>query len=361
MPLKAYIGLPRQGKTYEVVTVVIYNALCQGRRVVSNIAGLNREAMLDRFIKDGGSPESFGELVSVPHEKVLDPLFWRTDKDREQGVDSFIQPGDLLALDEIWRFWSGFALKDDDGNKRPARVMNFFRMHGHFTHPVSGLCCEVALITQDLLDIHRSVRGIVDQTYVMTKLTAIGSTKRYRVDIFEKISIRRAPLRQLQRSYNPDYYCFYKSHSQHQEGDAEPIEDNPDQRGNLLKGALFRIVLPIGAVVFIFAFYVVYSFFNPKPLEKGVPTAAKSSNAVQAQQARPADNESPRWRVVGWINTGSMRVVLSDGAHRRIIAPPNWKMGGMDVETFLPSGEAVTPWTGGARGGGLFDHKEPDK
>ncbi len=359
MPLKAYIGRPRHGKTYEVVTVVIYISLSQGRRVVSNIAGLNRSAMLERFLKNGGDPDKFGELVMVTHDEVKNPLFWRTDADRDKGVDSFIQPGDVLALDEIWRFWSGFGLRSDDGDKRPERVMNFFRMHGHFTHPTTGYCCEIALITQDLNDIHRSIKGIIDQTFLMTKLTAIGSSKRYRVDIYEKTKVTRAPLRQLQRSYNPEYFEFYNSHSQRKEGDADAIEENPDDRGNLLKGALFKIVIPLALVVGCFAVWTVVQFFRPKELQT-VKVSTSETATVAPVAVSPAKNtidESERWRVIGWFDQ-PMRVILSDGNRTRIIQPPDFRLAGLDIETFLPNGEAVTAWTG-SRKAGIIEGAQP--
>lgn len=357
MPLRVYIGLPRQGKTYEVVTVVIYNALAQGRRVISNIAGLDRGPMLARFVEEGGNAEDFGELVSVSHDQVIEEFFWRTDKDRENGVETFVQPGDLVALDEIWRFWNGFSPKGDDDSKRSPRVMNFFRMHGHFTHPETGYCCEIALITQDLMDIHRSVRGIVEQTYLMTKLTALGSSKRYRVDIFEKDKIRRAPLRQLQRSYNPEYFCFYKSHSQRQEGDAEAIEDSPDKRGNLLAGGLFKIVLPLMLLIVLpVAFWAVWRFLHPEApvsenqakAESSKPTGSTSKGAAPVSQAKRDSNVDATWRATGYYTAhGRFVVVAHDGPTLRpLVDPPAVKVQPLAIEAILPSGVAITSWTG---------------
>ncbi|OKN42784.1 hypothetical protein AM420_005753 [Klebsiella pneumoniae] len=43
MPITAYVGVPRSGKSYEVVKSVIIAAVASGRRVVSNIYGLNED------------------------------------------------------------------------------------------------------------------------------------------------------------------------------------------------------------------------------------------------------------------------------------------------------------------------------
>ena len=190
MAIKAYTGIMGSGKTYEVVSEVIRIALSQGRRVVSNIAGLNYAAFVDLLVEDGANPEHIGELIAVDHEQVKDPFFWRTDKCEAEGTKTVIQPGDLVVLDEIWRFWEGFSPKDSDGKKMPDRVKNFFRMHRHMVHPGTGVTCDMAVICQDIMDAHRGLRSVIEETYLMTKLTVIGSSSRYRVDIFQRASVR---------------------------------------------------------------------------------------------------------------------------------------------------------------------------
>jgi len=353
MSIKAYVGRMGSGKTYEVASVVIYKALASGRRVVSNIAGLDIEAYKDLMLAEGIPEDRIGQLVQVSHEDVTKPEFWRTDKDDAEGVESFIQPGDLVALDEIWRFWEGFA-----GRKMPERVMNFYRMHRHFTHPETGTACDVAIITQDVLDISRKVRAVIEETYYMEKLTAIGSTKRYRVDIFQGTRTSRRPLRSLQRSYDPRFFPLYSSHSQKKEGDADAVEENIDQRGNILKGALFKIILPVGVLVMAGAVYVVVSFFNPKPKPDqeakaggGGKTAAAVAQPVS--HAKTGPNLSEDWRAAGYLSSSAgVSVVLLSDKHLRLLRdPPAYKVSGAEIETFLPSGEAVTAWTGKGSGG----------
>ncbi|EEQ6526573.1 hypothetical protein BHJ67_005029, partial [Escherichia coli] len=46
MAITAYIGVPGSGKSYEVVKSVIIPAVASGRRIVSNIYGLNYEAIV---------------------------------------------------------------------------------------------------------------------------------------------------------------------------------------------------------------------------------------------------------------------------------------------------------------------------
>lgn len=388
MSIKAYVGRMGSGKTYEVVSEIIVKALSRGRRVVSNIAGLDIEAIKGLLV-DSGIPEAqIGELVQIDHEQVLSPYFWRSDQPIEakaaepvktsmwgkarqrvtheltpagQGAavpaDYFIQPGDLVALDEIWRFWGGFAAKDGDGNKRPASVMNFFRMHRHFTHPQTGVSCDVALITQDVMDLSRNVRAVIEETYYMEKLTAIGSTKRYRVDIFQGGKTSGKPLRQLQRSYDPKVFPLYSSHSQKKAGDADAVEENIDQRGNILKGALFKVVLPVGLIVACFAVYTVWSFFNPKAKGDKANTAQAKPGAAQptnVSHAKPGPDIAEDWRVVGYYQIGAdVVMVLNNGQRNRTLHGAPGKVAGLSMEVILPNGEAATDWTGGKSGGML--------
>lgn len=361
MSIKAYVGRMGSGKSYEVVSVVILGALARGRRVITNIAGINYQAMADLLVEQGHDADKIGNIVTVSHEAVMQSEFWLTESGNEAIKQSglnpdaeVIQPGDLVALDEIWRFWSGFGTKDSDGKKRPDSVMNFFRMHRHFTHPETGVSCDLALITQDVMDLSRQVRAVIEETYRMEKLTAIGSTKRYRVDVCQGGQSRRV-LRQLQREYDPKYFPLYSSHSGRKEGDAQAVEENIDQRGNLLHGALFKIIIPVGLVIGVFAVWTVYKFFQPKEPAKPVestPQAVTSAPAVS--HAKPSVDESENWRVVGWIVGTETKVIIERDGKTRSINPPSYKLTGLTLETFLPNGEAVAPWTGGAKRNGMM-------
>lgn len=344
MAIKAYVGIMGSGKTFEVASVVILGALRDGRRVVSNIAGLNESVYREILEAEGVDPEKIGWIEAVTHEAVMEPLFFRTDKDLDQDDDCFIQPGDLVAIDEIWRFWDGFS-------KPPERFMNFVRMHRQFVHPVSGLTCELVLITQDVMDIGRKVRAVIEQTYRMEKATAVGSTKRYRVDIFEGGKTRGKPLRQLFKTYEAKFFPLYQSHSQKQEGSADAKEKSVDNRGNILKGALFKIVLPVAVLLGGLGFYLVWGFFHRGEAAK--PVAAKENEkAVAASPAlrpeRGPGDVSDKWHVHGWYSGPSGMVLVlmdNDGRLRHVYQPPNYRLAGLDVSVIL-DGEGITKYSG---------------
>jgi len=369
MSIKAYIGRMGSGKTYEVVTSVILPALARGRRVISNIAGLDYDEFCAVLVEDGLQIEQIGQLVQVSHDDVLRPEFWMTDKDsvgdRASGlVDKnsgellhCVLPGDLVALDENWRFWEGYATK-----AMPDRVMNFFRMHRHFTHAETGTACDVALISQDVMDFSRKVRAVIEETYYMEKLTAVGSSKRYRIDLHQGGKISRKPLRQLQRSYDPRYFPLYSSHSLKQEGAADAKEENIDGRGNILHGAIFKVGLPLAGLVMLISVYGVYKFFNPASAENipetNLPSAAGPAPAASGIPARPAQVIADQWRLLGWYRSpqGLIAIITNDaGMLRKVSNPSAYKLSDSGLEFELPEGGFVTPWTGQTqKNGGLL-------
>lgn len=361
MAIKAYIGIMGSGKTYEVASVVIYEAIKQGRRVVSNIAGLNQDEYYRLLLEEGHDVTKLGKIVSIPHATVLIPEFWLTDKftgvtlpDFDKTVNEnadYILAGDLVVLDEIWRFWDGFALKDSNGLKRPDSVMNFFRMHRQMVHPVTGVTCDIALITQDISDLHRNIKGVVEETYRMTKLTALGLTSRYRVDVYQRAKIVKESLRSYQRSYHSKFFNLYQSHSQKKEGSADAKEVNIDKRGNLLNGKLFVIVLPVLLIITFFSLRYVWGFFHQKPKAQSadVESTAKPNVPVAAQSSVPvlAASVSP-WRIVGYYTfNGTMPFLMlqnSSGQFRRVYSPNSLTVAGLSISAVV-DGENVNNWS----------------
>lgn len=350
MPIKAYTGLPRSGKSYEVTTGPIYTALKEGRRVVSNIAGLNFEAMRDALLAEGVPVDKIGSIVTVSLKDVENPTFWRTDADAEAGLDAFIQPGDLVALDEVWRFWPRRG-------KIEPRAENFLRMHGHFSHPVSGRTCDVVVISQRVADINEVVRGLLDETFVMKKLTAFGMPKAYSVFIYQCASTRKADLiRSYQTKYNPKYFGFYKSHSQNTSSVAA-VEKTIDDRGNIFKRKFFVLGLPLALVGMIWGGFAAWSYFHPKP--KTVESKAdapkdQNGNPAPKPAPKPQDENSDRWRVVGFYTSQARTAfILRDDATNKtrfLYSPASAALiGGLSIDVKLPEGEMATTYSGTSR------------
>lgn len=232
--------------------------------------------------------------------------------------------------------------------------MVFFRMHRHFMDPVTNVTCDVALVVQDIGDLMRPLKAVVENTYLMTKLKSLGMEHRYRVDIFQRVKMRK-PYRSLQRSYKPEIFALYRSYSQGGGGSGKEV--GLDGRNNIFKGAIFRIVLPLAVVLAVVAFVFVYRFFNPAPKAKpvagpvsGVP-AAPGAPPPAARPGTPpagAPGESP-WRVIGaYTFDGNRYVTITRGkAVRTLINPRGFYFDALRAYGTL-DGEQLTNYTGQA-------------
>lgn len=95
MAISAYIGIPGSGKSYEAVYNVIIPAFTSSRRVVTNIYGLQKDKITERY------PDATGEIIVVDNDDVLKADFFPF----KGGEGSFCQFGDLIVIDEAWRIF----------------------------------------------------------------------------------------------------------------------------------------------------------------------------------------------------------------------------------------------------------------
>lgn len=175
MPINAYTGLMGSGKSYEVVSSVMLDALAQGRRIVSNIDGLNIERITEYLIsKRGIEEQKIGVVVLVSNEQVKSPNFFFHGTD----VETIVQPGDLVCIDEAWRFWGA-------GEAIPEPHFIFFREHRHYAHPETNICCDLVLMVQDISDLNRKLKSVVELSFRTKKHKSLGLSKHYVVQVFE--------------------------------------------------------------------------------------------------------------------------------------------------------------------------------
>ncbi|HCN3200965.1 TPA: hypothetical protein N6S16_005058, partial [Escherichia coli] len=183
MPITAYVGVPRSGKSYEVVKSVIVPAIASGRRVISNIYGLNEEKIKLFCLKQNRklSPDKLGSLVHVENSQCIDEDFLPSIENQA----TFCQAGDLVVIDEVWRVWG--SDKDIPKNHR-----SFIAEHGHFVHEETGVMSDLVVINQTVTDIPRFIKARIETTYRMQKHVSLGLSNRYRVDVFQGAKITKS-------------------------------------------------------------------------------------------------------------------------------------------------------------------------
>lgn len=268
-----YEGLPRAGKSYTSVTKDILEAIRKGRSVVTNVDGFNVEMA--------------AQLTELTVERVRELLKILTDEDMARLYEHVVKDA-LYVLDEAQDYWpSSFKPLDKPTTK-------FITQHGH-----DGI--DVILMGQDLNDVHNIWKRRIDRKYVFQKKDVVGKANEFKWTVYKKVKGQRGDrfekVSDGSGQYEEKYFGLYKSHT-----DGTTNTDTlEDANANIFKTKVFRVWLPLFAVVLICAIgYIVHLFTGglsgTKAADKHVVTTTVSSASTPAVPglAKPADVSASR-------------------------------------------------------------------
>lgn len=248
MAINAYIGIPGSGKSYEVVKSVILPAFMNGRRIVTNIVGIDKEAITDYVYKLRGNdknfnPNNLGEIIVVEDKDVLQDNFFPFKGSFDD--QTIAKSGDLICLDEVWRiFDSEKSIKETH--------KSFLAEHRHFTNE-KGETCDLVVINQAINNIPKFIKDRIETTYRMSKLSALGFTSRYRIDVYTGARIYKSNLiNSIQSKYDKDIFKLYKSYDGN-----NAKEQKIDSRNNYFKSFKF-----ISIIILMIFFLLVSLYFR---------------------------------------------------------------------------------------------------
>lgn len=345
MPINVYTGLMRSGKSFEVVSQVIIEAIASGRRVVTNVDGISND-LIRHYIAEKRKlkPEEFDKLGSVVHVENEDvfkvdflPYY---DDHRGEHIDTIVQPGDLVCIDEAWRFWGNDC-------KIHRQHKSFFLEHGHFTHPETGVACDLVLMIQDMGTLHRSVKAVVAFSFRTHKKVSLGMGNTYSVTMWEGPKMTRAAeIGNWVRRYDKDIFPLYSSFK----GGADGKMVNADSRQNILSNKWIWIKIGLALLVSIFAVRNIWNFFHPVDKSVVVETSVPGVAGVPGVIGSPSVSVpafSPDWRVSGMVGIGQDGfVVLTNSAGDvRLERPFNFVNGGLMASGQI-DGKRVTTFSG---------------
>ncbi|MGC6245700.1 zonular occludens toxin family protein [Pasteurella multocida] len=309
MAISAYVGVPGSGKSYEVVKSVILPAIEIGRRVVSNIYGLDKDKIYSYSLNKNRklTANQLGELVYVENEQCLMPDFLPS----MENQDSFCQAGDLIVIDEVWRIW---------GNDKeiPQNHRSFIAEHRHFSHPQTGLTCDLVVINQNVSQIPRFIKDRIETTYRMQKHVALGLRNRYRVDVFQGVKLFKSNrVASYQEKFDKSIFGLYKSY----EG-TNAIETITDKRQSIFSSTKLFVYVLFMLVLMGVSVYFFYDFFNtdtqsPISDENSIEQPINSQNKPVLPSFEPPKTIvkplSTKWKIVGELKKNNQSlVVLSD-------------------------------------------------
>lgn len=224
MSIVAYTGLPGSGKSYSVVEHQIVPALKAGRKVVTNLP-----MRLDQ-VEAQGWP---GELVELPLDVVIA---------EPHKILEYCAAGCLLIIDEAWKIFP----QGMQANKVAPEYGKLLAEHRHMVDERNN-SVQIVLVVQDLANVAAFARRLVENTFVTTKLSFVGMSGSFRVDVFHGAQTGATPpvsqrLRMITGRYRKEIYALYKSHTLAVNADQVGAnEKGMDQRANIWKRPAFAV------------------------------------------------------------------------------------------------------------------------
>ncbi|AJY29779.1 zonular occludens toxin family protein [Burkholderia thailandensis 34] len=351
MAINAYCGVMGSGKSYEVVSGPLLDAVAAGRRVVTNIDGISEERVHEFLLeRRNGVHGRLGSIVHVRTTDIFGDGFFPTEEEGHEGAvvtPGFVQPGDFLVIDEAWKLWAV-------GAKIASEHMNFFRMHRHFVSAETGVSCDVALMIQNIADLHRSVRGVLELSFVMVKLKSLGLSKKYRVEMYEGgKQTSKTRIGTFVRTYKAEIFPLYNSYV-----GGSGAEATIDKRQNVLANKTLWWIVGGAAMCAIAGAWGTWRFFHPASRPETVHPVSSTSidtappapaNAVGqvVDTASSAGKASDVWRIAGAYRSNDVEwVVLVGGSGRlRVESPSMFASDGVS-RIGKVDGQNVTTWSG---------------
>lgn len=337
MPINALTGLMGSGKSYECVSEVILNALAVGRRIVTNVDGIDNEACRAYVHEKRGIPlEKIGEIIHCTNDDVKSEFFFPFGTDAK----TFCQSGDMVCIDEAWRFWG-------TSEKIHKNHLIFFREHRHYVNPESKVSCDLVLMVQDISDLHRTLKVVVELTFKTTKIKSLGLSKVYRVEMWEGYKLtQKNRVKVENKKYNPEIFPLYSSYSGGQGNEVQI-----DKRQNILKNKTLWGLIALFIIFGVIGIYGVWYFFSGQQYKNQNPQAEVSTNGQPNTQANTSKSTnqpdaSEDWRIAGSINLpeSSYVILTSPDGRIRLESPSCCQYTGLTA-TGAVDGQRVNTWS----------------
>lgn len=187
-------GVPGSGKSLALVKRYIIPALRKGRRIYTNIDGLNDPSpnpyILALSFSSGVSPEDVEKLIFEIPEK---------DYNR---VLSAMPSGAIAVIDEAQIFWNARDYATDN-NKA---ILPYFQKHRHYGH-------DIILATQHFEQLDSGIRRLSEVHYRLKRMKNIGLNMVVKVSVFSQgLSIDIKPVASEAWSIDKSIFGCYKSY-----------------------------------------------------------------------------------------------------------------------------------------------------
>lgn len=256
-------GLPGAGKSYEACLFHILPQLKEGRRVLTNIEGINHE--------------KFSQLTGIPLSIVKEKLTCIDHADCRDDEQKYnLQKKDILELSGKDTLVVIDEIQDMFPSERHKLSVEWSKYIGSHRH--DGL--DIILMGQSFSDVHAFWRRRVQRKIVFTKQTAIGRDNNYKWEAFEATTAEKfKKITSGTRQYDKQYFGLYDSHTV----GTKNTDVYKDKRVVIWNTPGFKYGIPALLVALFYAGSYLHDFFTPKTSVKQVTPQAN----VESKNATP--------------------------------------------------------------------------
>lgn len=349
MAINVYTGLMGSGKSYECVSSVIIPAIRQGRRVVTNVDGIDGEAIRAYCVtKFNLNLQDLGHVIHCLNEQVHRADFLPHGGGNE---DTFCHAGDLICIDEAWRFWGADC-------KIIGEHRIFFREHRHYVDAEKNISCDLVVMVQDISDLNRILKVVIELSFRTSKLKSLGFSKVYRVDMWQgyKQTIKGRVSSETKK-YNPEIFPLYSSYV-----GGKGKEVVVDDRQNIFKQKKTWIIISLLLLGGAYFANSAAGLFGLKKTDESVKAdsgfvqpSPKSSISQPTKSTAKASMVLPslsdEWRLVGMLMvSGEQMIVLTNASGVTRLEHPSSFQGSGVLLVGDVDGKRVTTWSGSRAG-----------
>jgi zona occludens toxin len=279
-------GIPGSGKSYEAVVYHVLPALQKGRLVITNLP-----LLVEMFA--AVNPD-YRDLIELRTRTQPIRGTWDAERVDEKGngnafelfEDGHAEKPDVKVslFGHVWDYWTEWKhpttgqgplfIIDECHVGMPKlgtdpQVIEWYKLHRHFN-------ADVLLGTQNFRDMNSSIAGLLAILIKVRKADILGKADHY----IRKThgGYRGGVVSTEERKYKPEFFKFYKSHTQ---GNSVAESAAQDMSPFIVKFNRFKWgVFALGAVAVVWAFW-------PEP-DKTTPAAKRPAAAslVQASNTR---------------------------------------------------------------------------
>ena len=298
-------GIPGSGKSYEAVVYHVLPALQKGRLVITNLP-----LLVEMFA--AVNPD-YRELIELRTRTQPIRGTWDAERVDEKGNGNAFElfedghtekPEVKVSLfGHVWDYWSEWKhpktgqgplfIIDECHVGMPKlgtdpQVVEWYKLHRHFN-------ADVLLGTQNFRDMNSSIAGLLAILIKVRKADILGKADHY----IRKThgGYRGGVVSTEERKYKPEFFKFYKSHTQ---GNSVAESAAQDVSPFIVKFNRFKWgVFVLGAVAVVWAFWPQSD--KPKPAVARPPAASlvRTSSAGQGVAKVVSDPVSAVTGVIG--------------------------------------------------------------